>query len=53
MDGAKWQILLKNTDIRQITMSRNVKYYFYLLLVFLRYAQATIKLYSSIFREKC
>ena len=36
MDGAKWQILLKKTDIRQITMSRNVKYYFYLLLVFLR-----------------
>ena len=36
MDGVKWQILLKNTDIRQITMSRNVKYYFYLLLVFLR-----------------
>ena len=36
MDGVKWQILLKKTDIRQITMSRNVKYYFYLLLVFLR-----------------
>ena len=53
MDGVKWQILLKNTDIRQITMSRNVKYYFYLFLVFLRCAQAIIKLYSSIFRGKC
>ena len=36
MGRVKWQILLKKTDIRQITMSRNVKYYFYLFLVFLR-----------------